>query len=52
METEDRLAGIGRKRLDPHSLGILIEWKQESHGLFPLLNYNPHSLGIVVEWKL
>ncbi len=38
---------------NPYSLGILIEWKQDtawdrSHKLYG----NPYSLGILIEWKL
>ena len=38
---------------DPHSLGILIEWKLERYKQVSLLleNGDPHSLGILIEWK-
>ncbi len=35
----------------PHSLGILIEWKQTKRSSKVLFNC-PHSLGILIEWKL
>jgi hypothetical protein len=38
--------------LDSHSLGILIEWKQNPLlGIGVCLSYS-HSLGILIEWKL
>ncbi len=38
----------------PHSLGILIEWKQlhKSHPIQTTSMESPHSLGILIEWKL
>ena len=38
--------------VNPHSLGILIEWKQgfKTMDILILILY-PHSLGILIEWK-
>ncbi len=37
----------------PHSLGILIEWKQIKidNIVYSILSKGPHSLGILIEWK-
>ena len=36
---------------NPHSLGILIEWKLPLDGSSLPTKPNPHSLGILIEWK-
>ena len=40
--------------LDPHSLGILIEWKPSVRADSSEVEEesDPHSLGILIEWKL
>ncbi len=37
---------------NPHSLGILVEWKLNVPPVDGVEVHNPHSLGILVEWKL
>ena len=53
METSRILSRLWQ-RLDPHSLGILIEWKPAPKSQSPdrVLGHYPHSLGILIEWKL
>ena len=53
METYNLCIRYGFVCMNPHSLGILVEWKP-----VPILvaqyrenNQDPHSLGILVEWK-
>ena len=42
-----------RRLSTPHSLGKLIEWKQERQDeTTEALYFPPHSLGKLIEWKL
>ena len=55
METILRPSGAipADGRVDPHSLGILIEWKLPQPQPQPSQReQHPHSLGILIEWKL
>ena len=58
-ETNWMETGLSVERLDfvfppsPHSLGKLIEWKQQIRAFYQFhTKLSPHSLGKLIEWKL
>ena len=54
METRTYSRKLNGEKEDPHSLGILIEWKPLEDAIAAMYesgSKDPHSLGILIEWK-